>query len=206
MNLLSLPARIYVWIIGLIGSAVAISNLLRWESMDLIRFACFLLVALFAAGLRVGVSNGNGSAMPINILFVLIGIMELSLPETIVIAAATTAIQCLQVLKGPSRNFLTFFNVSNIATATWIAHLVYFHPQLNFDIARSETRAPLSLPPLKNGVKQGFREACFAPDERPAYEEAGASCKDRGCGIGNQESEVTAKKYFNKLTEGGLTC
>ena len=140
MNLLSLPARIYVWIIGLIGSAVAISNLLRWESMDLIRFACFFLVALFAAGLRVGVSNGNGAAMPINILFVLIGIMELSLPETIVIAAATTAIQCLQVLKGPSRNFLTFFNVSSIATATWIAHLVYFHPQLNFDIASTPVR------------------------------------------------------------------
>lgn len=140
MHLLSLPARIYVWIIGLIGSAVAISNLLRWESMDLIRFACFLLVALFAAGLRVGVSNGNGAAMPINILFVLIGIMELSLPETIVIAAATTAIQCLQVLQGPSRNFLTFFNVSNIATATWIAHFVYFHPQLQFDLVSAPVR------------------------------------------------------------------
>lgn len=140
MHLLSLPARIYVWIVGLIGSAVAISNLLRWESMDLIRFACFFLVALFAAGLRVGVSNGNGAAMPINILFVLIGIMELSLPETIVIAAATTAIQCLQVLQGPSRNFLTFFNVSNIATATWISHFVYFHPQLQFDLVSAPVR------------------------------------------------------------------
>ena len=140
MNLLSLPARIYVWIIGLMGSAVVLSTLLRWESSDLIRFACFFLVALFAAGLRVGVNNGNGAALPINILFVLMGIMELSLPETIVIAGATTAIQCLQVVTGPSRNFLTFFNISSIATATWITHFVYFHPHLQLGFASAPVR------------------------------------------------------------------
>ncbi len=140
MNLLSLPAQIYVWIIGLMGSAVILSTLLRWESSDLIRFACFFLVALFAAGLRVGVNSGNGAALPINILFVLIGIMELSLPETIVIAGATTAIQCLQVLTGPSRNFLTFFNISSIATATWITHFIYFHPHLQIDFASAPVR------------------------------------------------------------------
>ena len=140
MNLLSLPARIYVWIIGLMGSAVVLSNLLRWESSDLIRFACFFLVALFAAGLRVGVKSGHGAALPINILFVLIGIMELSLPETIVIAGATSAIQCLQVLTGPSRNFLTFFNISSIATATWITHFVYFHPLLQLNFAGAPAR------------------------------------------------------------------
>ena len=140
MNLLSLPARIYVWIIGLMGSAVVLSTLLRWESSDLIRFACFFLVALFAAGLRVGVNNGNGAALPINILFVLMGIMELSLPETIVIAGATTAIQCLQVVTGPSRNFLTFFNISSIATATWITHFIYFHPHLQLGFASAHVR------------------------------------------------------------------
>ena len=122
------------------GSAVVLSNLLRWESSDLIRFACFFLVALFAAGLRVGVNKGNGATLPINILFVLIGIMELSLPETIVIAGATSAIQCLQVLTGPSRNFLTFFNISSIATATWITHFVYFHPLLQLNFAGAPAR------------------------------------------------------------------
>ena len=122
------------------GSAVVLSTLLRWESSDLIRFACFFLVALFAAGLRVGVNNGNGAALPINILFVLMGIMELSLPETIVIAGATTAIQCLQVVTGPSRNFLTFFNISSIATATWITHFIYFHPHLQLGFASAPVR------------------------------------------------------------------
>ncbi len=140
MNSLSLPARIYVLMIGLIGSAVAGASLIRWESTDLIRFTCFLLVALFAAGLRVGATNGNGGAMPINILFVLIGIMELTLPETLMIASTTTAVQCLQAMKGPSRNFLTFFNVASISTATWIAHMVYFHPNLNLDMASTPIR------------------------------------------------------------------
>ncbi|MBM3761781.1 MAG: diguanylate cyclase [Acidobacteria bacterium] len=139
MNLLSLPARVYVMLISLIGSAVAGSSLLRWESTDLIRFSCFLLVALCAAGLRVGVTNGGG-AMPINILFVLIGIMELSLPETIVIAGATTWIQCRQVLSGPSRTFLIVFNVSSIWTATCIAHFMYFHPRLQLDLASTPVR------------------------------------------------------------------
>jgi diguanylate cyclase (GGDEF)-like protein/putative nucleotidyltransferase with HDIG domain len=92
-------------------------------------------VAILAAGLRVGVSNGNGGAMPVNILFVLIGIIQLTLPETLVIAAFTTAIQCLQVLQGPSRTFLTFFNVANIATATWVSHYMYFYPDLKLDVA-----------------------------------------------------------------------
>lgn len=139
MNLLSLPARVYVMLISLIGSAVAGSSLLRWESTDLIRFSCFLLVALCAAGLRVGVTNG-GEAMPINILFVLTGIMELSLPETIVIAGATTWIQCRQVLSGPSRKFLTAFNVSSIWTATWIAHFMYFHPRLQLHLGSTPVR------------------------------------------------------------------
>jgi diguanylate cyclase (GGDEF)-like protein/putative nucleotidyltransferase with HDIG domain len=144
MNLLSLPARIYVLLISLIGSAVAASSLIRWESTDLIRFSCFFLVAMFAAGLRVGVHHGGSGAMPINILFVLIGIMELTLPETILIGGATTAIQCLLVIQGPSRRFLTMFNVSSIWTATWIAHFVYFHPQLQLDMIGTPVRLILA--------------------------------------------------------------
>jgi putative nucleotidyltransferase with HDIG domain len=114
--------------------------LLRWESADYWQFACFFCVALIAAGLRVGVSNGTGSAMPVNILFVLIGILELSLPETLVIGCTTTAIQCFQVLSGPARGMLTFFNVANIATATWIAYYIHEHPGLKLDLADAPVR------------------------------------------------------------------
>ncbi|WP_051670427.1 HD domain-containing phosphohydrolase [Bryobacter aggregatus] len=144
MNLLSLPARAYVLLISLIGTIVGIFSLLGWESANMIRFICYFLVALVAAGLRVGVSSGSGAAMPVNILFVLIGIMELSLPETIIIGGVTTAIQCIQILKGPSRNFLTFFNVANIATATWISHFVYFHPSLRLSMADIPVRLVLA--------------------------------------------------------------
>jgi diguanylate cyclase (GGDEF)-like protein/putative nucleotidyltransferase with HDIG domain len=131
-------------LIGWIGTAVAASSFLSWESSDLIRFACFLLVALIAAGLRVGVQSSTGTSMPINILFVLIGILELSLPETLVIAGTTTWIQCRQVLQGPSRGFLTFFNVNSIWTATWIAHFVYSHPSLHLDLVSTPVRLVLA--------------------------------------------------------------
>ncbi len=144
MNLLSLPARAYVLLISLIGTIVAVASLFQWESGNVVRFVCYFLVALFAAGLRVGVGNNTGSAMPVNILFVLIGIMELTLPETLLIGGVTTAIQCMQILQGPSRGFLTFFNVANIATATWIAHFVYFHPQLHLEVAEVPVRLVLA--------------------------------------------------------------
>lgn len=144
MHALSLPARIYVILIVLIGSAVGGASLLRWESTDLIRFSCFLLVGLGAACLRVGLNTANGASMPINILFVLIGVMELSLSETIVIACTTTAIQCLQVMKGPSRNFLTGFNVASISTATWIAHFIYHYEGLPTAVAGTPIRLILA--------------------------------------------------------------
>lgn len=140
MNILSLPARVYVLLISMIGSIVAVLGLLRWESSDLIRFVCFLLVAIVAAGLKVVVGHPGGGAMPINILFVLIGIMEMSVAETLIIACLTTGVQCWQVLQGQSRKFLTYFNVANIATATWIAHYVYFHPNLNLSLASTPVR------------------------------------------------------------------
>lgn len=130
MNSLSFIARLYVTLICIIGTVVLVTRLASWESTDPLRFACFFLVALLAAGLRVGTNNANGGAMPVNILFVLIGILELSQPETLLIGCATTALQCYQVLRGPSRVFLTYFNVGNIATATWISYFVYEHPWL----------------------------------------------------------------------------
>ncbi len=140
MNVLSLPARLYVMLISVIGTVVLATSLVSWESTNLLRFVCFFLVASIAASMRVGTGSGSGGAMPVNILFVLIGILELTLPETLAIGCVTTALQCLQVLNGPSRIFLTSFNVANIATATWIAYFVYSHPALANDIAEMPVR------------------------------------------------------------------
>jgi diguanylate cyclase (GGDEF)-like protein/putative nucleotidyltransferase with HDIG domain len=148
MSLLSLPARIYVLLVSTVGSVVILSNLLAWESADPLRFACFLLVASIAAGLRVGASStsqphhaasqsasNSGGVLPVNVLFVLIGILELSLPETLVIGAVTTILQCWHALRGPARKLLTYFNVANVATATWISFWVFGHPALYVDFA-----------------------------------------------------------------------
>lgn len=140
MEILSLPARVYIFLTSVIGSVVIVMSLLSWESNDLIRFVCFLLVALIAAGLRVGVASPGAVAMPINILFVLIGIMEMSLGETQLIACVTTALQCWQVLHGPSRRILTYFNVASIATATWVGYWVYQHPNLQLSLASTPVR------------------------------------------------------------------
>jgi diguanylate cyclase (GGDEF)-like protein/putative nucleotidyltransferase with HDIG domain len=141
MNLLSLPARVYVVLITLIGSAVILMSLLDWESSDPIRFVYFLLVAVLAAGLRVELGSARMVAMPINILFVLIGILEMSLAETQVVACVTTALQCWRLFEGPSRRMLTMFNVASIGTASWVAHVVYQHPGL----AESVSSRPLRL-------------------------------------------------------------
>ena len=61
----------------------------HWQSADLARFVCYVAVAVLASGLKVQLPGIDGT-MSVNFLFILLGIMELSLPETLVIGCAAS--------------------------------------------------------------------------------------------------------------------
>jgi hypothetical protein len=50
---MSIAARIYVYAVILIGACVTLSELIRWESQDLLRFVCYMALAMMASRLKV---------------------------------------------------------------------------------------------------------------------------------------------------------
>ena len=89
---MSIRTKLFVGITVSMGLAVLCSALWHWQSADLMRFFCYLGVAVLASGLKVQLPGIDGT-MSVNFLFILLGVMELSLPETLVIGCAASLVQ-----------------------------------------------------------------------------------------------------------------
>jgi putative nucleotidyltransferase with HDIG domain len=64
----------------------------RWESTDPVKFICYMGAALLASSFKVSLPGIEGT-LSMNFLFTLIGILEMSLPETLLIGLASTLAQ-----------------------------------------------------------------------------------------------------------------
>jgi diguanylate cyclase (GGDEF)-like protein/putative nucleotidyltransferase with HDIG domain len=122
---LSVVARLFV------GSAVAIGALTmtfafwHWQSLDLTRFLSYLLVALLASGLKVQLPGIDGT-MSVNFLFILLGVMDLTLPETLVIGCAATLMQSVWHIRKRIDPVKVLFNVAGMmANASALTYLSY---------------------------------------------------------------------------------
>ena len=91
---MSTKARLYIVLTALAGTTALIVGLDPWKSDDLVRFVCYLLISTLASGLKVNLPGITGT-MSVNFLFILLGIIELSLPETMLIAWTATLFQSL---------------------------------------------------------------------------------------------------------------
>ncbi|MFN7922762.1 MAG: diguanylate cyclase [Bryobacteraceae bacterium] len=125
-GLLSLD-RLFVGVVTLMGMAVLVSGLWDWRSADPLKASFFLLLALVASGLKVNLPQIVGT-MSFSFVFILLGIVELSLSETLLMGAAATAVQVRahrSLLRVPAP---TLFHVANNSLAVAIAHRVYYSP------------------------------------------------------------------------------
>jgi diguanylate cyclase (GGDEF)-like protein/putative nucleotidyltransferase with HDIG domain len=111
-----LRARFYIALICLTGIWTMFRVALSWHSGDPIRFLCYLTVALLVSGLKVNLPGIKGT-MSVNFLFILIGISELSLGETMVIGCIGTLIQCVWKPKKRVAVVRVLFSVANMAIA-----------------------------------------------------------------------------------------
>ena len=112
---------------AMIGIAVIFTAIWRWESQDLLRFTAYLAIALLTSGLKVVLPGINGT-MSVSFLFILLGVLELSFSETVIIGCAATLVQCLYKMKRPTKSVRVLFNVcSAIAPAIGAAYWVYHH-------------------------------------------------------------------------------
>jgi diguanylate cyclase (GGDEF)-like protein/putative nucleotidyltransferase with HDIG domain len=104
---------------------VLCSALWHWQSTDLTRFACYLAVAVLASSLKVQLPGIDGT-MSVNFLFILLGVMELSLPETLVIGCTATLVQSVWQTRNRLDPIKVLFNVFGMmANASAFCYVTY---------------------------------------------------------------------------------
>ncbi len=121
---MSKKAQLYIVLTALAGITALKVGLDPWQSDDAVRFISYFLLSAVASGCKVNLPGVTGT-MSVNFLFILIAIVELRLPETMLIAWAATLFQCFWRSKSRPMPVQILFNVSNVAIATMAAYYAY---------------------------------------------------------------------------------
>ncbi len=87
-------------------------------------FWLLLMAVLFSSGLKVVLPRGDGS-MSLNFPFILLGIVQLSPLQAMLLAAISVAAQCRIRVRKLFTALQIFFNVANAMLATGCAYLAY---------------------------------------------------------------------------------
>jgi len=121
-----IQAKLFIAVTATIGVVLFAVSLRTWYSADYLRFGAYLLIALLASGLKITLP-GTDASMSVNFLFTLLGVLELSPAETMIIGCAPALVQCLrQKTQGPGKTVRVVFNVfSMMAPAVWLCSCVY---------------------------------------------------------------------------------
>src|SRR4029077_16391521 len=100
-------------------------------SKNIAQFICYLLIAILASRLKVNLPGITGT-MSVNFLFILLGVLELSLTETLVLGTAALLVQCFYRDR-PSALQVTFnicASAFSIAVAYGMYHFALGHWQM----------------------------------------------------------------------------
>ncbi len=116
-------AKLYIAVTALLGGVILCLTLPHWQAHNLLQFGLYVVLAAAASSLDITLPGLSGS-MPLNYLFILIGVMLLDLPQALTVAMACTLAQCL-CTKCRFQAWNLLFNLPNSATATACCYLVY---------------------------------------------------------------------------------
>jgi diguanylate cyclase (GGDEF)-like protein/putative nucleotidyltransferase with HDIG domain len=123
---MSTRTKLFVGITVSMGFMVLCSALWHWQSADLPRFFCYLAVAVLASGLKVQLPGIDGT-MSVNFLFILLGVLELSLPETLAIGCAATLVQSVWQTRSRPDPIKVLFNVFGMMANASVFCYVSYH-------------------------------------------------------------------------------
>jgi diguanylate cyclase (GGDEF)-like protein/putative nucleotidyltransferase with HDIG domain len=119
---LSVGAKVFISLVVTIGTGVLLYGAAKPTSKNIAQFICYLLIAILASRLKVNLPGITGT-MSVNFLFILLGILELSFAETLVLGTAALLIQCFYRDR-PSALQVTF-NMCASAFSIAVAYGVY---------------------------------------------------------------------------------
>ena len=116
MKPLSAAARLYIGLTALLGTIVLAWSVRAWRPEDSLRCGFYLAGAVLFSQLKVRLPGVTGT-LSLNFVFVLIGVIELGLPETLMLAAAGMATQILASTKVRPSLAQILFNLSSVVIA-----------------------------------------------------------------------------------------
>lgn len=122
----SLPVRAKFFAQAVVagGAMLVLFSLLRWETADPARFAVYLGLGLIAATLKIRLP-GLDSSMSILFVLSLVFIADCSLPEAIVLSAATGVVQSLWKPQQKASALQVLFNGATQALSVGLAFLTF---------------------------------------------------------------------------------
>jgi putative nucleotidyltransferase with HDIG domain len=123
-GLRTIGARVFIAGLSLAGSAFLVIGFTQWETRDPVKFACYLIAALLASAFKVTLPGVVGT-LSANFLFTLLGILELSLPETLLIGLAGVLAQFYWKPVGQLKRVQLIFNLGQVTVSSAVAYGAY---------------------------------------------------------------------------------
>ncbi|MCX6621377.1 MAG: HD-GYP domain-containing protein [Acidobacteria bacterium] len=127
---MSSRSNTYVAAIAIAAVAVLAGSAWTWHCADPVRYFCYLSIALAASALRLSIPGITGS-VTVNYLFVLIGVVELSFGECVVMACLSALSECAWRHGKVNAGYQTLFNASVLTVsgaAAWGAYHLRISP------------------------------------------------------------------------------
>ena len=125
---MSWAARLFISLVILGGMATLIYGGVHQTSKNIAEFICYLGIGILASRLKVSLPGITGT-LSVNFLFILVGVLELSLTETLILGSVSMLAQCLYPER-PQAIQVTF-NICATAVSTFLAYSVYHHTVAN---------------------------------------------------------------------------
>src|SRR5438094_4124711 len=121
---LDLRAKALISLVVAVGTGVLLYAAVYPTSKNIAQFICYLLIAILAARLKIQLPGIDGT-MSVNFLFILLGVLELSLPETLIVGCTATLVQCLWQVRQKIVPAKVVFNVFMMANAVALSYFTY---------------------------------------------------------------------------------
>ncbi len=128
---LSAPAKLFIALVVIAGLGTLIYGGIHQTSRNIAAFICYLGIAILASRLKVNLPGITGT-LSVNFLFVLIGVLELSFTETLILGAISMLAQCLYPYR--AKGLQVAFNVCASSVSTALAYIAFHHRLTNLVI------------------------------------------------------------------------
>jgi len=118
-------AKAFIGLVVFAGTATLLYGAIHQSSKNIAEFICYLGIAILASRLKVTLPGITGT-LSVSFLFILVGILELSFSETLILGAVSMLAQCLYPDR-PKAIQVTF-NICAGSVSTALAYVVYHDP------------------------------------------------------------------------------